>query len=118
VTQESEYSGAGRELLSKAFGELAQGDLRQASEKGWGAAAQMVKAVAERRGWEHNGHAFLFEAVRRVVNETRDTRVGELFHIANSLHINFYENWLPEDLVRSGLDNVNELVERLEQLLN
>ena len=58
MTQDGEkYKSAGRELLEKARDELAQGDLRQASEKGWGAAAQMVKAVAERRGWRHDGHA-------------------------------------------------------------
>ncbi len=63
MTQAREYSGAGRDLLVKAREELAQGDVRQASEKGWGAAAQMVRAVAEQRGWEHTGHALLYQAV-------------------------------------------------------
>ena len=70
MTQNNEYSGAGRDLLVKAREELAQGDVRQASEKGWGAAAQMLKAVAEQRGWEHNGQALLYQAVRRMVQET------------------------------------------------
>ena len=38
-----------RDLLGKAHQALEDGDLIQASEKGWGAAAQAVKAVAERR---------------------------------------------------------------------
>ena len=118
MTQESAYSGAGRELLTKAFEELAQGDLRQASEKGWGAAAQIVKAMAERRGWEHSGHAFLFEVVRRLVEETSDSQFNDLFHIANSLHSNFYENWMQEEMIRSGLDNVSALVGKLELLLS
>ena len=116
MTQSNDYTGADREFMAKAFEELAQGDLRQASEKGWAAAAQMVKGVAQHRGWEHNGHAYLFEVVRRLVEEPQDPQVGTLFHVANSLHTNFYENWLPEELVRSGLDNVNELVGTLEQL--
>ena len=64
---EEKYTGASGELLGKARYELAQGDLRQASEKGWGAAAQMVKAVAERRGWRHDGHAALFAVVNQLV---------------------------------------------------
>ena len=44
------YQQQSRHLLTQALRELDQGDLVQASEKGWGAAAQMVKAVAEQRG--------------------------------------------------------------------
>ena len=73
-----EYS---RILLSQARTELAAGDVRQASEKGWGAAAQIVQAIAARRDWEHQGHRELFRAVDR------------LFDVASALHINFYEDW-------------------------
>ena len=45
------YQRDSRGLLAQARGELAQGDLRQASEKGWGAAALMLKAIAEQSGW-------------------------------------------------------------------
>ena len=44
------YSTASRSLLTQAFEELSAGDTQQASEKGWGAAAQIVKAVAHGRG--------------------------------------------------------------------
>ena len=64
------YAQAARHLLEQASAELAQDDVRQASEKGWGAAAQMVKAVAEQRGWQHRQHAALFAAVSRLVDET------------------------------------------------
>ena len=37
-------------LLNQAQLELAADDIRQASEKAWGAAAQAVKAVCESRG--------------------------------------------------------------------
>ena len=37
-------------MLDQANAELETGDLRQASEKGWGAAAQIVKAAAQNRG--------------------------------------------------------------------
>ena len=54
MTQAPTYRAAGKELFGQAIQELADGGPRQASEKGWGAAAQMVKAMAEQRGWQHN----------------------------------------------------------------
>jgi len=117
MTQHEDYATAGREFLAKAQEALAANDLAQASEKGWGAAAQMVKAVAQRRGWGHNGHALLFQVVRRLAEETGDVQINELFHFANSLHSNFYENWMHAEMVQSGLDNVGRLMEKLEQLL-
>ena len=114
MTQQESYSAASKELLAKAHEELAQGDARQASEKGWGAAAQMVKAVAEQRGWPHNGHALLFRVIRQLVEETGDEQIDRLFQVANSLHSNFYEDWLPAGSVNSGLDAVAELVDKLE----
>ena len=53
------YRDQSRAYLEQANEELARNDLRQASEKGWGAASQIVKAVAEERGWEHRGHMVL-----------------------------------------------------------
>ena len=55
------YQTASRHLLVQACEELAAGDARQVSEKGWGAAAQIVKSVAEQRGWEHRNYAALFK---------------------------------------------------------
>ena len=51
-----QYQQASEHFLAQARRELADGDLPQASEKGWGATAQMLKAISERRGWEHNRH--------------------------------------------------------------
>ena len=114
---EEKYASASGELLEKARDELAQGDLRQASEKGWGAAAQMVKAVAARRGWRHDGHAALFEVVNRLAAETDDHQLAMIFHTANNLHINFNENIMGSTLVEIGLDQVSEFVRKLEGML-
>ena len=43
------YQVASGQLLRQAREELAAGDVRQASENGWCAAAQIVKAIAARR---------------------------------------------------------------------
>ena len=45
------YQERSQEFLGKAREELAAGDLEQASEKAWDAAAMIVKAVAEARGY-------------------------------------------------------------------
>ena len=41
------YQQASQRFLDQAKQELAAGDLQQASEKGWGAAAQMLKAIGD-----------------------------------------------------------------------
>lgn len=117
MTPRQPYNITSKEFLTKAYRYLDQGDLLQASEKGWGAAAQIVKAISERRGWQHNGHFHLFRAVRNLAEETGDGEITALFHIANSLHSNFYENWLPLEEVTSGLEGVAQFVEKVERLL-
>ena len=46
-----------RHFLALVDDELDRGELEEASNKVWGAAAHAIKAVAERRGWEHYAHA-------------------------------------------------------------
>jgi hypothetical protein len=48
-------------FLNLVDDELARGELEEASNKVWGAAAHAIKAVAERRGWQHHAHALLEE---------------------------------------------------------
>ena len=110
------YLAASRHLLAQAREELARSDVRQASEKGWGAAAQIVKSVAEQRGWEHRSHAALFNAVSLMVSETGDAEIRRLFHVASALHVNFYEDWDNAENVASGLDDVQRFLEKLDPL--
>ncbi|MDE0169168.1 MAG: PaREP1 family protein [bacterium] len=111
------YQEAARQLLAQGFAELAEGDSRQASEKGWGAAAQIIKAVASNRGWKHDSHAALYRVIDRLVKETGDDDVRNRFASANALHQNFYENWGSADYVAGGLADVQQLLNRLERLL-
>ena len=76
--------------------------MRQASEKGWGAAAIAVKAVAEQRGWEHGSHEDLFAAVDRLARELPEADLRTDFQVAASLHQNFYEGWQTADMVEHG----------------
>ena len=117
MTTLNKYQSASRRLMSQAWDELERGDVQQASEKGWGAAAQIVKAVAEERGWGHRSHALLHQAVDRLEAERADDNIGRLFDVASSLHINFYENWNSATRVRRGLGDVERFVALLEPLI-
>ena len=110
------YQAASRQLLAQARAELAAGDLRQASEKGWGATAQAVKAIAEGRGWEHKSHRHIWVAVRRLTDENPDLGLTRLFRSANHLHSNFYENVDASNDVADALDEVERFVGLLEPL--
>ena len=106
------------ELLAKARTCLAEGDLLQASEKEWGATARMVKAVAETRGWRHSSHRDLYRAVDLVAEELSDQRLRYLFRSAGTLHQNFYEGWMTEEDVADALDDVGEIVGRLQAVID
>lgn len=110
------YRAAGRHLLSQSRQELALGDIRQASEKGWMAAAHIVKAVAEERGWPHRSHAALYDVISRLVSETGDVEIRRMFDVAGNLHMNFYEDWNNAENVASGLHDVERFLDRLESL--
>ena len=114
LNQDSEYRTASRHLLAQGFTELASGDARQASEKGWGAATQMLKAVAEQRGWQHNNHRALYRIVERLVQENNDREIHNLFHVANGLHVNFCENWATDASIKDGLQDIERLLDKLD----
>jgi uncharacterized protein (UPF0332 family) len=116
TTRAEWFTNTSAEFLAKAEDALSKDDLLQASEKAWGAAAHMVRAVAARRRWRHAGHRELFQVVNRLVEETGDRELVRLFHVANSLHSNFYEDWMTQEFVEQGLDQVRELVDRLERI--
>jgi hypothetical protein len=112
------YQQASQRFLAQAKQELADGDLPQASEKGWGATAQILKAIAEQRGWEHSRHRHYHRIVSRLRSETGDGDIAHLFAVASVLHENFYENVLPPDEIAENLDDVQALLSKLKPLLD
>ena len=92
---------------------MGEGDLPQASEKIWGAVAQMVKVVATTRGLKHSNHGALHEVVRALYVETEDEDFISLMRSANRLHVNFYENDLDVDGVSALVDDAKALVHKL-----
>ena len=119
MTTRSDYHiETAAEFLGKAYDYLDDGDLLQASEKGWGAAARMVKAVAEERGWRHSSHGDLYRAVDRLAGELADEDLKRLFHSAGELHRNFYEGWMSEEAVADGISDVVDFVRRLDDAIS
>ena len=112
------YRDDSRSLLAQARAELAGGDVRQASEKGWGAAAQIVKAVSESRGSPHRGHRLLFNMVDTLYDETGDADIRRLFNVANALHMNFYEDWRSSESVGESLDDVERFLDKMDPLVS
>ncbi len=105
-----------RNFLIHAREQLALGDSLQASEKGWGAAAHAVKALAQRRGWRHNSHRDLFVVSSRLTAATGRLEIAELFSVANALHQNFYEGWMNEEHIAMNLDSVERLLDTLDEV--
>ena len=88
------YVALDGEYLADADRLLAEGDYPQASEKYWGAAAEIVKAVAEARRWRHSSHRDLRGAVSRLFRGSGDAAYLDLFSTAEALHANYYEDFL------------------------
>ncbi len=110
------YQNASIHLLEQARHELAAEDVQQASEKDWGAAAQALMALCERRKWPHKTHAALYRAIDRLVDETGDDEFFPLFRNANLLHVNFYEDMENSRTVDSALSQVRRFIDKLDAL--
>jgi uncharacterized protein (UPF0332 family) len=96
---------------------LTKKDLVQASEKAWGAATQIVKALAAKEGKELRSHGELLRYVAELSKEKDDKEIMKFWFSATSLHQNFYENWFPEEAVRSAMEDVKNFIEKLKKFL-
>ena len=103
-------------LIKHAEEELANGEPLQASEKAWGAVAHRLKAIARQRKWRHGGHYHLYQIIDRLVDEAGDADIGRFFKIAESLHGNFYNNFMTDKAVRTGIEDVKLLLDKLSTL--
>ena len=101
-------------FLSQAWDELDKKDLCQASEKGWGAAAQMVKAVASARGWRHESHRQLLLSVKMLARENSEVELWMPFGGAQMLHANFYDDFMDAEDVLAHLQRASSFVETLK----
>ena len=117
MVDQATYREQSHTYLAQAHEEFARGDLRQASEKAWGAAAQMVKAAAELHGWRHNSHRAVLLAASQLQERTGDMDFSRMFGSAQALHTHFYEGNLNAAEATEFLEDTARFVDRVEALL-
>jgi len=116
-SESQRYLALNSKYLAEGEGLLKKGDYVEASEKFWGAAAEIVKAAAARRGVVVRAHRSISEFVSKLDEERPDLELALLFHVANSLHTNFYEDWFDAKMVVKGAEAVRTFVERMKEFL-
>ena len=114
TSPDNKYAAMSREYMERAEDYLRQGDLKQASEKSWGAAACALKSIAEQRGWQHQSHSLLFDVSNQITEELGRADLRDMFQSAKSMHQNFYENWEPEEGVEYAVGRVKQFLTELE----
>ena len=108
-----EYVEAAEQLLDEAREELGKGNVRQAAEKLWGAAALAVKAYAYwRDGKRLTSHGELWNYMRTMSKELGEW-VRDAWMHASSMHVCFYEGWCSEEDVEVSMKHVRKLVEEV-----
>ena len=114
----ADYREQSREFLARGRGYLENGDLHQAAEKGWGAAAWMAKAVAESRGWRYTKHDQFFDVMHRARQLSGDARLRTLSDTANTLHGYYYtrKRFLDALSIGERLDDMQLLLDILQPL--
>ena len=114
----SDFARQSSVFLDRSREYLSAGDLHQASEKGWGAAAWMAKAVAEAQGWQYNRHDEFFTVMRQAQDVSADARLRNLRRAANELHGYYYTRgrFLRSDDIGQGLDEMALLLDILQPL--
>ncbi len=105
-----EYIEVAEELLQEAQDELKKGNVRQAAEKLWDAAALTVKAYAYwRDGKRLTSHRELWEDKRKLIKE-----LGKWVHNswanATEMHICFYEGWCSREDIENSIEAIEKLV--------
>lgn len=108
VAQAKEYWAKGGEHLREQ-------DICQAAEKGWGTVAQLTKAVATLKGWNHYDHIAIRECVLALADENPDSE-REIYRrllVAEGLHGQFYEIYMTQRTVEIALEEIAPLLEIL-----
>ena len=110
------YAAICQRLLRQAQEKLHIGDLIQASEEGWGAAAHAIKSVAEKWGWYRQGHYRLNAVVGFIAYERNREDLVTLYLHPTTMHFNYYEHELEADQVQTARNATKVFVDELERI--
>ena len=81
-SEANKYAELSRWCIGEADNYLRRRNNMQASEKGWGATAHALKAIAEERGWNHNSHGLIVDIAKQVADEQGRADLLPLFGVA------------------------------------
>ena len=104
-----------RDFLVRSKAYLESGDLHQASEKGWGAAAHIIKAVAATNGWEYDFVSVIVNARHRY----RQPSLTRMSNAAQELHRNYYrrKRFLHAEVIEEGIGEVEAMIDVLRPFI-
>ncbi len=102
-----------RDFLDASDREFGAGDNRQGSEKLWGAATQIVIAMAQERGWDYGSHHAMKAASARLTVEYADPAFQDGFGLAEKFHGNFYHNFMEDFQLEVDRPRMREFIERM-----
>ena len=107
-----------RRLIQQARDELQRRDRLQATEKVWGALAQMLKAHGQQRGWLNMGsHRTVGRIAQQLAAEYDDGRILNAYIAADNGHRNFYDNEMSLPEIEGIITVVAGVLPELEQAL-
>ena len=112
-----EYVEAAKDLLREAEEESEKGNVRQAAEKLWGAAALTIKAYAYwREGKRLTSHGELWEYKRKLEDELGEW-VSDSWYAASAMHTCFHEGWCAGKDITTAQKRVEKLVKEVSSLI-
>ena len=108
-----------KDFLERSKSYLAQGDLHQASEKGWGAASHIVKAVAAANNWQYESHDEFENVVLNARQRYRQPSLLEMSRAAEALHRNYYKRTLllNAEVIQRDVEAVETMVNTLQPFI-
>ena len=106
-----------RELLAKAWQELDSGDLLQASEKAWGAAAFALKAAAEKRRWFNDADWKLGRIADILSLELDDPSITTGYSATRDAHYNYYHHEFGAWQIAARIAAAARVISNLEPVL-
>ncbi|RLG72430.1 MAG: hypothetical protein DRO11_02270 [Methanobacteriota archaeon] len=106
-----------RKYLFNAYKSISDRNYDKASEFLWGATAQIIKALAAKKGIILSSHRDLWDFVEQLAKELEDKPLYDAFFKANALHGNFYEVRLGEKEVVEAAEDIRKLISKILGLI-
>lgn len=113
----SKYRRLNGKYLREGEKLLKRQDYLQASEKFWGAAAEITKALASKMKKDIQTHAQMWQFLEELDRKHPELKLYNDFVFVSYLHANFYEDDLPASVVQRGAETVRSYVRKIEKLV-